>query len=126
MIRMIICTVTCIPLSFLFRLLVSPFLRKLLGLSLGLVMTYIVYREQSGIVLGHSIIIYLLVRTLPNKMRNSVVLVYSFGFLLSYHLNSFLYHYRSWNLDITTILMMNTLKYSAFSFSVSDSESPLA
>jgi len=45
MVRMIVCTLISIPLSTSFRLFHSPFIRETLGLVLGLLMSYLVYRE---------------------------------------------------------------------------------
>lgn len=60
----------------------------------------------------HSSLIYILLALLGRK-SSTPVFVYSFSFLLGFHLHSLIYKYKSWDLDVTTVLMMYTLKYTS-------------
>lgn len=70
-------------------------------------------------VVAHSIAIYVLIYLLGRRSSTPVFL-YSFAFLLAQHLYAVLYKYKSWDLDISTVLMMYTLKYTALGCQLSD------
>lgn len=62
---------------------------------------------------------YLLLRLLKHR-ASTPVFIYSFAFLLAQHFYSLVYKYKSWDLDITTVLMMYTLKYTALGCQLAD------
>lgn len=116
---MVGCLLMNIPISLLFRQLSCGWLRKWVGLVVGLGVQWIVFRAMMLQIVGHSLVVYLLLRLLKHK-ASTPVFIYSFAFLLGQHYYSLVYKYKSWDLDITTVLMMYTLKYTALACQLSD------
>jgi len=114
---MVIAILISIPLGLIFRFIKGSFLRHLYGMILGAFLQYMVYRNSVISVYVQNLIVYLLC-TLKTRHIGKIVTIESIIFLSAHHIYRQIYDYGGYNLDITTILMCNTVKWCSFGYSI--------
>lgn len=122
-IRMLLSLIVCIPLGLIFRLLPSRILRDIVGTSFGIALQAFVYGRGIFITFLQTGITYALILLLKRKAAK-VVFIECLLFQSIYHIYRQVVDYGGWKLDITTVLMMYTCKYTSFAFCFADGGKP--
>ena len=122
-IRMLLSLILCIPLGLLFRLLPSRLLRDIYGTFFGLALQTFVYGQGIFVTLLQTTITYLIILAFKRKAAK-LVFVESMIFQSIYHIYRQYVDYGGWKLDISTIVMMYTCKYTSFAFCYEDGGKP--
>lgn len=123
-IRMLLSLILCIPLGFIFRILPNRLLRDIYGVFFGLSLQYFVYGQGILVTLLQTTITYLLIVAFGRKAAK-IVFIESLLFQSFYHLYRQTVDYGGWKLDISTIVMMYTCKYTSFAYCYEDGGKPL-
>lgn len=107
-----------IPLGFAFKRLNSPKLRFYFGFLVGLLMSLIVYKEGIISVIIQNIIVFELTKriSLKGPITPKLVFIETLAFVSLHHIYRQYTDYGGWKLDITTILMTNTAKWTSFAY----------
>ena len=66
------------------------------------------------------IFIYVLIKSIKREQCGPIITIVAIFVSSAYHIYNLIYHYASWNVDISTILMGAVCKYSLFAFSYQD------
>ena len=122
-IRMLLSLILCIPLGLIFRLLPSRLLRDIYGTFFGLALQTFVYGQGIFVTLLQTTITYLIILAFKRKAAK-LVFVESMIFQSIYHIYRQYVDYGGWKLDISTIVMMYTCKYTSFAFCYEDGGKP--
>lgn len=117
---MVLTLILSIPFGFVFQFIKSPRIRDYANIILGFSFQYIVYHWELLFVFGQAVFVYVVVLIAKQK-AGRIIIVESVLYLSLHFLYLIIWDYGSWRLDITTILFMTTLKFTAFAFNVSDS-----
>ncbi|CAD8184844.1 unnamed protein product [Paramecium octaurelia] len=121
--RMVFGFIITIPLGFLFKSLKSAKLRKYFGLTIGLLLSYMLYQEKLISVIIQNIIVYEMTKRITlNKIGIKAKWVFyeTLIYVAVHHIYRQYTDYGGWKLDITTILMMNTVKWTSFAYNFED------
>ena len=103
-----------IPVCFTLRFVPNnPTLKHVVHITLGLLMTYLLFGMETISMLFTAVPVYVVMRFLPNNPDANLIFVYVFGFLLFRRIFLYVYHYLEWSLDFTTTHMIPTLKLTA-------------
>lgn len=89
------------------------------GAFFGVFLTFFVYGNQILNVFLQTVIVYLIVAVLKTKSPLPVFLETLF-YVSVHHLYRQYHDYGGWRLDVTTILMMDTVKWTSFAMCVRD------
>ena len=122
-IRMLLSLIICIPLGLIFRFLPSRLLRDIYGTFFGLAIQTFVYGRGIFVKLIQTTITYLIILALKRKAAK-VVFIESMVFQSIYHIYRQVVDFGGWKLDISTIVMMYTCKYTSFAFCYEDGGKP--
>jgi hypothetical protein len=109
-----------IPLSLILRYLKSYTQRKFFSLGLGLALQYYVYQNELWIPILIHFIMYNIIKAVPRKNSGMFITILSIIVLSSYHIYRLIISYGSWNLDVSTIMMMFVCRYSMFAYAYQD------
>ncbi|CAK88292.1 unnamed protein product (macronuclear) [Paramecium tetraurelia] len=118
--KIFISLILCTLFGFIFKLSIRGRQARLIaGSVFGVLITYYIYRSQIINVLFQTVVVYILVKVLGKKSPWPVF-VESMIFVAAHHIYRQYTDYGGWKMDVTTILMMDTPKWTAFAFCVSD------
>ena len=120
--RIMVCLIMTIVLSFFFPLLKNRNLRIFYSLSMGLLLQYIMYGIAMLNLTLCTIIVYAMVNFLPKKKIGIYVTVFTLVYLSILHLARMISDYGTWSMDVSTVFMMTISKFGAFAYSYSDNE----
>lgn len=123
-VRMLLSLIFCIPLGFFFRVLPNQLIRDIYGVVFGLLLQYFVYGEGIFVTLLQSSIVYFLIVIFGRKSAK-LVFIESLLFQSFYHIYRQIVDYGGWKLDISTIVMMYTCKYTSFAYCYEDGGKPI-
>ncbi|KAM3139277.1 hypothetical protein pb186bvf_008687 [Paramecium bursaria] len=105
--------------GFAFKNFQNPQLRLTSGAIVGVLLTIFVYEYAFINILIQTIIVYVMVKYL-GKNSPWPVFIETLLFLSIHHIYRQITDYGGWTLDVTTILMMNTAKWTSFAFQIQD------
>lgn len=120
--RFILAMIISIPLSYGLQLILSPTLKHLYSIILGIVLQWYVFGTDIWMVMILHALIYAIICAIP-KRCGAVVTVLSLLVLSMFHIYRMIVDYGGWTLDLTTILMTITCKYSLVAYAVQDGHS---
>lgn len=122
-VRMLLSLILCIPLGFFFKQLGNRLLRDIYGVFWGISLQYFVYGNGIFITLAQTAVTYLLIILFKRKAAK-IVFLECMIFQSIYHIYRQTVDFGGWKLDISTILMMYTCKYTSFAFCYEDGGKP--
>ena len=123
-IRMLLSLILCLPLGFIFKAIENRLFRDIYGVFFGLALQTFVYGQGVFVTLAQTAITYLLVVIFKRKAAK-LVFAESLVFQSAYHIYRQYVDFGGWKLDISTIVMMYTCKYTSFAFCYEDGGKPL-
>ncbi|EAR84788.1 membrane-bound O-acyltransferase family MBOAT protein (macronuclear) [Tetrahymena thermophila SB210] len=119
-IRLVSALIMAIPFGIVFSFLRGSFIRHFLSIVLGLFLQYLVYKDQIVFVLLQTLAVYLMLKIFNRKSVAIVVFVQSLIYMSAHHIYRQWASYGSWDMDITTILMMTICKWTGFAWCYQD------
>ena len=108
-----------IPLSYLLSKIIQPHLRHLYSFLLGTLLQIYVYGLDVWMAFFLHAIIYFIVRARRKKCGRFVT-IFSLTILSSFHMYRMIVDYGGWKMDMSTLLMTLTCKYSLFAYAIED------
>ena len=106
-----------IPFGLVMQFIRGALFRHIYGLVLGLFFQLIVYKNGILSHLLQSVVVYFLVLKFKGKC-GKIVFIESLVYLSAHHIYRQYTDYGGWTMDVTTILMMATAKYTSFAYNV--------
>ena len=112
-----------IPFSIINYLILSPKLRIIYSLIIGLIMQFLVYELGIIHIIITSIITYIFVLKYGRKKSAFYITFFTLFYLACLHLYRLIYFYGRWDIrDPTSIYMMTVCKFCSFTFSYEDGD----
>eukprot|EP00825_Cyclidium_porcatum_P005211 TRINITY_DN124_c0_g1_i1.p1 TRINITY_DN124_c0_g1~~TRINITY_DN124_c0_g1_i1.p1 ORF type:complete len:421 (+),score=55.32 TRINITY_DN124_c0_g1_i1:43-1305(+) len=112
---------TTIPFGFIFQFIKNPFQRHLSSTLFGFFLQYLIFRQAMISNILQTIIVYILISVFKEKC-GKIVFIESFVFLGIHQIYFIITSYGGYNMDITTILLMNMCKFTSIAFNVVDGQ----
>lgn len=106
--------------TFLSPVKVTPTIRHVFGLCIGLALGYFSFGRQTIHLAGLPALCYIAMRTLSPHIIQRVVLTTALFYLSCVHYHRQMYNYGSYTLDITGPLMVITQKVTSLAYSIHD------
>eukprot|EP00357_Protocruzia_adherens_P012722 CAMPEP_0114990034 /NCGR_PEP_ID=MMETSP0216-20121206/10546_1 /TAXON_ID=223996 /ORGANISM="Protocruzia adherens, Strain Boccale" /LENGTH=476 /DNA_ID=CAMNT_0002353113 /DNA_START=20 /DNA_END=1450 /DNA_ORIENTATION=+ len=119
-IQMIVCVLVAYPLGWIFYLIRNVTLRKLFGTGVGVFLQVYMFGSSIWLPFVSTTISYLLMTLLPRRKQVTFVFAYALGLNSVLHVYRMYTDYGGWNMDISLIQMILTLKMISSSFSYKD------
>ena len=108
-----------IPLSYILSKIMSTQLRHFYSFILGTLLQVYVYGVDSLSVFLLHAVIYVMIKIWRKKCGKKVT-IFSLVVLSMFHIYRMIVDYGGWKVDMSTILMTITCKYSLFAYAVED------
>ena len=108
-----------VPLSFVLQKLPAGKVRHIYSTLLGTLLQIFVYGYSIWMIFLLHSVIYLLI-LVTSKKCGKLVTLFSLGCLSFYHVYRMIIDYGGWAIDLSTVMMTITCKYSLFGYAVED------
>lgn len=114
-IRFLAATLLAVPLAILLRYIPSYNQRRFYSITTATILQYYVYSNELWIVFLLHSLIYAII-SFKGRKCGAFVTIVSILILSIYHIYRMVSNYGGWELDVSTMLMLNVCKYSLFAF----------
>eukprot|EP00612_Vaucheria_litorea_P000872 CAMPEP_0171452384 /NCGR_PEP_ID=MMETSP0945-20130129/512_1 /TAXON_ID=109269 /ORGANISM="Vaucheria litorea, Strain CCMP2940" /LENGTH=470 /DNA_ID=CAMNT_0011977037 /DNA_START=40 /DNA_END=1449 /DNA_ORIENTATION=- len=118
--KYVLMLLTTYPLAVIFSKLPNPLFKNVFSLVVGLWMMQNIFLGQWIHSLITSVISYILMLTLPNRIMPQTVFVFLLSYLSASHIYCMYVNYMGWTLDFTGPQMLITMKLSMLAYNIYD------
>mmetsp|Transcript_8660 Transcript_8660/g.36105 ORF Transcript_8660/g.36105 Transcript_8660/m.36105 type:complete len:500 (-) Transcript_8660:29-1528(-) len=108
------------PLALIHRQIYNPTLRHIFAMVFGILTVIYVIGNQVYHSFFSTLVAYIILRAMPNKLGSKLIWVWAFGYMATSHLYRQYVDYLGWTVDFTTTQMVITLKMIALGCNAQD------
>jgi lysophospholipid acyltransferase len=118
-ISFVFCLTISWPIGFIFKMITNATIRHLLSIILGFAFQFLIYRNDTIYPLLMALGVYFGIKVL-GRNKAHIIFIFCMVFLSVFHIYRMIVDFGGYNMDVTTVLMINVCKCTSFAWCYKD------